>query len=171
MLPDLAEGKPAPVAAEHVRACRDCAKKLDQFKVMLSAAATPIQNAPRDVIERAKGIVGGRARVSIARLVGSSLTLAHARSTSSDFQLVVGTERHKVRLMYSRVVGGKWEITGRAPGSDWTVKGEGVERACNSEGGFIIQAKKLESTQFSLLHKDEEILVPSAEELLHGDPG
>ena len=170
-LADLAEGKEVLEAAEHVAACPECMRKLVQLRMMLAAAAVPVESVPRTVVDKAKAIVQGNVKRSVAKLFGSSLTLVHARTSAQDFQLLVGNEEHKVRLMYSRVTGGRWEITGRAPGPDWKVKTSGSVKSCDSEGGFVLQAKGLEASEFSLLRAGEEIVVPSAQELMSGDPG
>ncbi len=165
LLPDLAERKSLPDVQSHVESCADCAMKLEQFRTIFKAAAVPILNAPAHLVRSVKAIQSEQRNVVTAKLFGSSLTLANARSTVADFQLVVGTEEHKLRLMYSRT-GGKWQVTGRAPNEKWKVS---RSRNVDAQGGFVFQADSLETTDFSLTLGDEEIQIPSAQELLDGN--
>lgn len=169
LLPDLAEGKSLPEIQAHVDACPECAMKLKQFRTMLKAAATPIVQAPANLILSAKAIEHGRKNVYRARLFGSSLTLAQARSNATDFQLMVGSEEHRIRLMYSRNANGKWEVTGRAPSKKWKLMRGANLKALDAQGGFVFEANTLEETEFSLSLANEEMIIPSAQELLDGD--
>lgn len=170
-LPDLAEGKADAEASAHLASCQGCAQKLEQLKTMLHAATVPVLNAPSDVLARAKALVAGKRRVFTARLFGSSLSLAGARSAATDLQLMLGTEEQKLRLMYTRLPGDKWEITGRAPGADWEVQRGSSRFPCDSFGGFVVQAPSLEQSDFTLVHGEEQIHIPSAQELLGGESG
>ena len=169
VLPDLAEGKEIAGANLHLKSCPDCAKKLNQFKVILSSASVPVAHAPSQLISLAKSIGAGTTRVGKARLFGSSLTLAQARSNTSNFQLVVGNDQNQIRLMYSRLPGGKWEVTGRAPSSDWKLKRGSRTQKLDPLGGFVFRAPNLDETQFTLSKAAEEMLVPSAQELLDAE--
>jgi len=165
LLPDLAEGKLLPEVQAHVDSCSECAMKLEQFRTILKVAEVPILSAPAHLIRSAKALQTGERKVLTAKLFSSSLTLANARSTATDFQLVVGTEEHKLRLMYSRV-GTKWEVTGRAPSKKWRVS---RVRSLNPDGGFVFQADSLDKTDFSISLGEEELQIPSAQELLDGN--
>ncbi|MEA2552375.1 MAG: hypothetical protein QOJ65_551, partial [Fimbriimonadaceae bacterium] len=129
----------------------------------------PVHNAPADALARAKSLVSGGRRVFAGKLFGSSLTLAQARSATADFQLMVGAEDQRIRLMYSRLPGDRWEVKGRAPGADWAIRTVDSTIPCDAEGGFSLEAESLQNTGFSLIQSDAEILIPSAQELLDGD--
>ena len=169
LLPDLAEGKHLPDVQAHVDSCSDCAVRLEQFRTMIRAATVPILSAPTNLIQSAKSMQRGDRKVFRARLFGSSLSLAHARSSATDFQLVVGHGPHRIRLMYSRLPGGKWEVTGRAPNKKWKISRGASFKTLDAQGGFVFQAEKLEDTQFSLALGNEELEIPSAQELLDGE--
>lgn len=169
LLPDLAEGKNLPEVQSHVDACPECAMRLEQFRTILRAATVPIVNAPANLINSAKSLERGKKKVFIARLFGSSLTLAHARSTASDFQLVVGNDEHKIRLMYSRSPLGKWEVTGRAPSKKWKLVRGTIAKSLDAQGGFVFEVGSLDDTGFSLSLNNEELQIPSAQELMDGE--
>src|SRR2546423_13804755 len=94
LLPDLAEGKDIPEATVHLKSCPDCAMKLEHFRTIFRASNVPVVQAPARVIQNAKSLQIGRKVVIRAKLFGSSLALAQARSTAANFQLVVGSNEH-----------------------------------------------------------------------------
>lgn len=168
-LPDLAEGKSLPEVQSHVDTCPVCAMKVEQFRTILKAATVPVVSAPTSLIDSVKLLEPGRKKDVRARLFGSSLTLAHARSSATDFQLAVGNEDHKIRVMYSRSPLGKWEVTGRAPSKDWKVVRGTKSKPVDAQGGFVFEVGALEDTAFSLRLNNEELQIPSAQELLDGE--
>ena len=170
-LVDLAEGKSNAEARAHVDSCSSCAQRLEELRSILQAAAVPIRNAPDDLIARAKSILRPKARVTlVARLLGSSLATAGARSTAYDFQLMLEADDVRLRLMYTQAPGGNWEVTGRAP-SAWDVERKGARLSVDPSGGFVLRAEGLDQTGFSLVREDREIVIPPARELIDGGNG
>lgn len=168
-LADLAEGKPDHDASAHVASCGDCAATLRQLQAMFHAASIPVIDAPQTLTDHAKAIMRAKRPAPIARLLGTSFSLAQARSVAQDFQLVVGAGEENVRLMFQARPDGSWDVTGRTPGAGWQVFRNGVNLETDQEDGFTFQSKKLDDTSFSLRLADSEISVPSAQELLDGD--
>jgi hypothetical protein len=158
---DLAEGKPSPEAEAHVAACPTCEERLAQYTIMFAASRVPQFDPPESVKDRAKALMGTRRR-AIGTLVRSSLAGSHARRTPGDFQVIVQAGEHRIRLMYERRRGG-WHVIGRMPSEAWSVR---AERSSTEDGGFIVTANQLEGTGFTLVHGDDELVIPPGSEFL-----
>src|SRR5579871_7067025 len=84
----LAEGGEDALAAFHSASCADCARRLEQFREIYSAASRSYYDAPPTDIEAAIALMPKRNR-HIATLFRSSLVLAGALSVREDLQLLV----------------------------------------------------------------------------------
>lgn len=170
-LVDLAEGKAHSEAQAHVGTCSSCARRLEELRSIFHAASVPVQEAPADLVSRAKAIIKPKTRTSlVARLLGSSLSTAGARSVASDFQLLLEADGVKLRLMYTQSPSGAWEVTGRTPAS-WEVERLGARMELDPSGGFVLKARGLDETGFSLVREDREIVIPPARELIDSGNG
>jgi hypothetical protein len=165
---NLADGKPADGARDHLDACPECAEKLRQIQRVMSLGDLRFFDAPAGVIKSAKNLMSARER-TVMGLVRSTTAWSGARTVSEDFQIVVGAPGTQVRLMYSRS-GELWEVLGKAPGADWSVStGDGIVDV-DSEGRFSFQVPSLDDTGFTLSGADGDLVVPSVEELLSNGP-
>lgn len=157
----LRKGATDPEVERHVLECAACA----ELRMLVEGIQTPQRDARPDLIARAKAIMPKRARL-VARLFGSSLAGAGARSgREDDLALHAGVPDVDIHLQY-RAGGGTWTVSGRAPDADWTLVFGATAMTCGLGGRFKFTATSLESTGFVLKKGETEIEFPSAKELI-----
>lgn len=162
----LAEGGRDEAARHHVESCSECARKLEQLRIVMSVGDLKFYDAPASLIASAKGLMPAPERRPMS-LLRSTTAWSGARAVAEDFQLVVGEADTQVRLMYSRA-GNGWEVMGKAPSSGWSVEAGRHLVSIGVEGRFSFHADKLADTGFTLSGAEGEFYIPSAEELLSG---
>lgn len=164
----LAFGTDAPAAAQHAAVCPRCGLLLSQFRKIADRLAEPAFNAPASLVETVKAMTlpqfTPRARLLSLVFAGSG-----ARSASSDTLVaVVDADGTTLQIMYRRVSAG-WEVRSRLQGGEWAVFRGGKRIRLDPEGGFVIRAKGLADTDFTLKGPDTSILVPPATEWTEND--
>lgn len=157
----LQDGETDPEVERHTQECAACA----ELRALIEGMRTPQRDARPDLVARAMGIMPKRARL-VARLFGSSLLGAGARSgRQDDFSLHAGVPDIDIHLQY-REQGGTWTVSGRAPDAEWTLVFGATVTQCAPGGRFKFTATGLESTGFVLKKGTTEIEFPSAQELI-----
>lgn len=168
-LATLAEGGVAPEAAAHVAVCPACAAREAELRRIVMSARLRQESADAALIARAQGLMAGRPRL-VARLLGSGLAAAGARSTGAEaFALHVGAGGVSIRLAYAPAAGG-WEILGRAPGEGWSVQRGDDETPCVPAGRFRLVVPSLDDAAFVLRSPQLDVAIPAAAELLDRGP-
>jgi hypothetical protein len=165
---NLAEGKPADGARQHLEACPECTEKLRQIQQVMALGDLRFFDAPAKLIKTAQKLLPTRER-TVMGLLRSTTAWSGARTVSEDFQIVVGAPGTQVRLMYTRS-GEHWEVLGKAPGPDWLVNTGDRAVDVDREGRFSFKVASLGDTGFTLSGADGELVVPSVEELLSNGP-
>ena len=165
---ELSEGRSHAAAQNHVESCRACAAKLAELRMILGAVR-PQFDAPSELIDSVKGLVSSGERRRLT-LVSSTLSLSGARGPTGDFQVLVGSGDTQLRVMYSPV-GDTWQVVGRAPNSEYSLRACEGRVEVDADGRFIFRAPTLADTGFVLAGPEGDIDVPSAEELLSNGSG
>ena len=165
----MAAGETEVAGGEHILACADCSAKLAQMRKVVERARMQEFVPPADVLNRAKGLMAGAPKRSIlARLVGNSLAMAGARSTTVEsFQLAFEAEDVQARLMFTKVASG-WDVIGQISPVPAALEAAGNRLSVDESGRFQFSAKSLDATQMRALYDDREIAIPSAQEILDG---
>ena len=155
---DLAFGKSAAAASEHVAGCVKCASTLRDLKQMAAVFSLGYADAPVEVVRRAAEIDLPN-RASTLGLVRSSLgTVGARRTATASFQSVFEGNGVQVRTMYTRS-GSKWHVMATVIPEIDMIEVNG-RRMAPVDGKFEFTSKSLDDTGFQLITENGTLAVP-----------
>jgi len=136
-----------------------------QYRELLGVAARPTFDAPAALLASVYALMPARRTTRLVRLLSTSLGAGARRALPDDLQVVIEADGNPMRLMYARD-GQRWEVLGKVPDLAWRPERDAQPLSTDASGRFFFLASTLETTGFRLVNGEDEIAVPSLEELL-----
>lgn len=161
---DVVEGRASHATLDHVLGCPSCVKRVAHYRAILEAAKLPRESAPASLIQTVTGWMPDVRRGTIARRL-SPLLAGPVRRQSAEFQVLVGDEETKIRLMVRPKDDG-WIVMGRLPEGDWRIEGVAAEV---EDDRFSFGAPSLEESAFTLESPDRRLEIPPISGLMEDD--